>query len=194
MTHWQIEIFEENAAVLPEYEKISIAFAVKTMFSVELVENGLGGVRLIEETLEKPFLKDYDEHETERPSRWAERFDISNWGFFTAFDGEKRVGAAAIALKTPEIFKLDGREDSACLWDLRIAPEYRGKGIGKRLFAHAVNWSKEKGCRLLMVETQNVNVPACRFYARQGCKLGAVNRFAYPEFMNEIQLVWYRNL
>jgi hypothetical protein len=46
----------------------------------------------------------------------------------------------------------------------------------------------------LKVETQNINIPACRFYAAQGCHLGGFNLHAYPAEMNEIQLLWYRNL
>jgi len=53
---------------------------------------------------------------------------------------------------------------------------------------------REQGGRYLAVETQNINVPACRFYARQGCVLGAVNRFAYVEFPDEVELVWYKDL
>jgi hypothetical protein len=44
------------------------------------------------------------------------------------------------------------------------------------------------------VETQNVNVAACRFYARQGCVLTAVDPFAYPALPGEIQLLWYKDL
>ncbi|MGZ8471829.1 MAG: hypothetical protein ACXWZ7_20745 [Gemmatirosa sp.] len=44
------------------------------------------------------------------------------------------------------------------------------------------------------METQNVNVAACRFYAHQGCILGAVHRFAYPTLPDEAQLLWYRRL
>ena len=44
------------------------------------------------------------------------------------------------------------------------------------------------------VETQNINVSACRFYARQGCVLSAVNRFAYPELPDEVQLIWRKDL
>jgi hypothetical protein len=44
------------------------------------------------------------------------------------------------------------------------------------------------------VETQNINVPACRFYARMGCRLGAVDRQAYPEFPNEVQLLFYKRI
>ena len=43
-----------------------------------------------------------------------------------------------------------------------------------------------------MVETQNVNVRACRFYARQGFALGAVNRDAYPDLPDEVLLLWYK--
>lgn len=190
----ELKIVEESADVLPEYEKISIAFEVKSVFRVEFFENGLGGIRLVEEAVAKPFVKDYDENKGERPSRWAERFEISNWGFLSAYVGEKRVGAAAIALEKPEIFMLEGREDLACLWDLRVSPDYRGQGIGRQLFAFSLFWAKERNCRLFKVETQNVNVPACRFYARQDCRLGAFNLYAYPESMNEIQLIWYRNI
>jgi streptothricin acetyltransferase len=188
----QIKIREDNSDVLPEYEKVSIAFRVETFFRLELIESGLSGVKLIEETVEKPFIKDYDAHE--KPSEWHKQFDLSNWAILSAFDGDKRIGGAAIAWKTPQVFMLEDRTDLACLWDLRVLPEYRGKGVGNQLFDYSLKWAKEKECRLFKVETQNINVPACRFYTRQGCHLGAFNLHAYPENLNEIQLVWYRNL
>ena len=40
-----------------------------------------------------------------------------------------------------------------------------------------------------MVETQNVNVAACRFYERQGCVLKQANPDAYPQLPEEIQLI-----
>ncbi len=187
-----LRIVEETPVVLPDYAKVSIAFEVKTVFRVELIERGLGGVKLTEEVLEKPFVKGYDEHEN--PFDWSTVFDLSNWGFISAFDGERRVGGAMIAWKTPGVNMLEGRDDLACLWDLRVAPEYRGKGIGQKLFARALDWARQKNCKLFKVETQNINVPACRFYASQGCHLGAFNIHAYPAALNEIQLVWYLNL
>lgn len=190
----QIRIIEESPEFLAEYEKVSIAFRVETFFRVELLNNGLGGIKLFEEKFEKHFIKDYDAFDEEKPSNWAKWFDLSNWGILSAFDCEKRIGGAAIVWKSPEVFMLEGRNDLACLWDLRVAPVYRSKGVGKLLFNSALNWSKTRKCRLLKVEMQNVNVPACRFYVRQGCHLGAVNFHAYPETMNEIQLVWYKNL
>jgi ribosomal protein S18 acetylase RimI-like enzyme len=190
----EINIVEETPDVLWEYEKISIAFLVETYFRVELYDKGLGGIRLIEETTENPFIKDYDAYQEERPSHWAKQFDLSNWGILSAFDGKRRIGGAAIAWNTPGVLMLDGRKDLACLWDLRISADYRGKGVGQALFSSALAWAKERNCRSFKVETQNTNVPACRFYVRQGCQLGAINRYAYSEAMNEVQLIWFRNV
>lgn len=189
----QIEILEENSNILLEYEKISIAFEVKTYFRLDISENGLGGIKLIE-VRAKPYIKDYDENLEEKPSYWATKFNISNWGILSAFVDKERVGGAAIAWKTPELSMLEGREDLACLWDLRVSPKVRHKKIGHQLFSRAIAWAKARNCRQLKVETQNINVPACRFYVKQGCVLGSINRFAYPEAMNEIQLIWHRSL
>ena len=189
-----LRIVKETPAILPEYERIPIAFEVKTRFRVELLDKGLRGVKLTEEAVETPFIKDYDALETEKPSNWKTHSSIENWGILSAFDGAKRIGGAAVAWKSPEIFMLAESESLACLWDLRVAPEYRGKGVGKLLFENAVSWARQRNCRLFKVETQNINVPACRFYAAQGCHLGGFNLHAYPAEMNEIQLLWYRKI
>ena len=46
----------------------------------------------------------------------------------------------------------------------------------------------------MKVETQNTNVPACRFYSRMGCKLAAIDRFAYANPLGEAQLIWIKEL
>ena len=122
---------------------------------------------LVEEEVE-PYLRDYDADEKERPLQWPPQFDISNWGFFAAFDGEKRVGAAAVAFRTPSLGLLKGREDVASLWDIRVHPDHRGRGIGKMLFDTAVDWARKRGCHLFRIEPQAINVPACLFYLGRG--------------------------
>jgi ribosomal protein S18 acetylase RimI-like enzyme len=82
----------------------------------------------------------------------------------------------------------------ATLWDIRVVPNRRGDGIGTGLFRAAEGWSRARGALWLKAETQNINVPACRFYARLGCVLGSVDRFAYPNLPDEAQLVWYTTL
>jgi ribosomal protein S18 acetylase RimI-like enzyme len=44
------------------------------------------------------------------------------------------------------------------------------------------------------VETQQVNVVACRFYQRQGFSLERVAAAAYPSLPDEVQLLWIKAL
>jgi ribosomal protein S18 acetylase RimI-like enzyme len=147
---------------------------------------------LIERDVDVPYLKDYDS--IEGPQTWAERFDLQNWGWIVARENAKRVGCAAIAFDTSEVSMLEGRRDLAVLWDIRVTPELRGRGLGRAMFEAAEAWAVSRGCRDIKIETQNINVPACRFYQSQGCELGAINRMAYPTLPHEVQLLWYKRL
>jgi ribosomal protein S18 acetylase RimI-like enzyme len=89
---------------------------------------------------------------------------------------------------------LGGRDDIAVLWDIRVSPEARGAGLGSALFQATAGWAVARGCEWLRVETQNVNVAACRFYQKMGCTLGAIDRFAYPDLPDEVQLLWWKAL
>lgn len=89
---------------------------------------------------------------------------------------------------------LEARPDVAVVWDLRVRPSHRQSGVGSALFRAVEDWCLQRQCRLLKVETQNVNVPASRFYARMGCTLGAIDTRAYPELPDETQLIWLKEL
>jgi GNAT superfamily N-acetyltransferase len=128
------------------------------------------------------------------PAQWPSQFDVSKWGVLAAWREGRRVGAAVIAFDTPEVHMLEGRRDLAVLWDIRVAPKARREGIGTVLFRAVEAWAIARGCRQLKIETQNINGPACRFYERQGCVLGATNRGAYPEHPDEVQMLWYKEL
>lgn len=188
-----VEVIEESIATLPEYEKVPIAFRVQSRFLIVPIQSGLGGLKFIEESV-VPYVKDYDADESERPSQWYKRFDISHWGILSAFKETRRIGGAAVAWGKSEVNMLEGREDLACLWDLRVHPDYRSEGVGHQLFNRAIVWARERQCRRLKVETQNINVPACRFYARQDCELRGINRYAYGKALDEIQLLWYQDV
>ena len=188
-----VEITQESPVILSEYEKIPIAFRVETRFFVIPINKGLDGLKLVEEPV-VPYVKDYDEFENERPSAWTKRFNLSNWSIFSAFEDSQRIGGATVAWNTPEVEMLEGRKDLACLWDLRVHPDHRRKGIGDKLFFAVEEWAHQKQCRRLKVETQNINVPACRFYAGQGCELRGINNYVYGEALDEIQLLWYLDL
>ena len=189
-----VQVAENPAAVLEEYGNVPIAFRAESRFRVTLIHGGLGGIALVEEPVAEPYIKDYDAIPGEGPSTWARRWDISNWGILCAFDGDERVGGAVVSWKTEGLNTPEGAENLAVLWDLRVHPSYRGQGIGTMLFASALDWTRDRECRRIRVETQNINVPACRFYAGQGCELRTIDRFAYGDSLDEVQLLWYRDL
>ena len=89
---------------------------------------------------------------------------------------------------------LESRDDLAVIWDLRVAPEMRRVGVGRELLIAAERWAEERGCRQLKVETQNINVPACRLYANQGFIVDSIDECAYPELPGEIQIIWSKDL
>jgi GNAT superfamily N-acetyltransferase len=188
------QISEEPISSLAEYGQLPISFRVDRRLEITLLEAGLLGVAFRDQEVARPYIKDYDRIEGEGPSRWAERFDLTHWGLISAFLRGDRVGGVVLAFDTEGFDPLEGRQDLAVLWDLRVHPDHRRHGVGHALFRAAETWARARGCRQLKVETQNVNVPACRFYVKQGCVLGALNRFAYPSFPDEVQLLWYKDL
>lgn len=189
----RIDVTQESRGALAAYARVPIAFEVRSVLDVEAPAQGLGGLVLTERALASPYVKDYDAAGG-GPVEWPRRFDVAAWGFFAARVDDRWVGAAAVAYGTESVEMLDGRQDLVVLWDLRVAPEMRAQGVGTALFRAAEDWAGARMCRQLKVETQNVNVPACRFYARMGCVLGAIDRYAYPDLPDEVQLLWYKTL
>lgn len=187
------DVRREPIAALDRHGETSIQFEVSTVFDIKQVDGGLGGVLLTERTLDEPWVKDYDAADG-GPSGWASRFDVSNWGMFGAYQDEDRIGGAVIAVGTPDLHMLRGRQDLAVLWDLRVTPGSRRSKVGSALFDAATAWARERGCSALEIETQQVNVSACRFYQRMGCSLAALDRFAYAELPDETQLIWHLDL
>ena len=190
----ECKIVEEPLIILESYGEIPIRYEVRSVFDVHLQDSGLSGFSLVERKLDEPFTKDYDALKGEGPSRWAGKWYIANWGIFSAFVEDRRVGGCALAYKTAKLEMLEGRDDICVLWDIRVHPDHRGCGIGAMLFSSATEWAKKRGCHIMKAETQNINVPACRFYAAQGCILGSMNRFAYAELPNETQLIWHKTI
>jgi GNAT superfamily N-acetyltransferase len=190
----RIELADNPLSALAEYASVPSAFTVDHVLDVAGRTDGSSGFVLSERRLIVPYVKDYDAIEGQGPQHWMRRFDVSNLALFTAREEDRVVGAAAVALNTPSLLILGGRFDVAALWDIRVWPDSRRKGVGSALFVAVVTWATSQGCRDLKVETQNINVPACRFYTRHGCELQAVHHSVYLDLPEEIQLIWCKDL
>jgi GNAT superfamily N-acetyltransferase len=189
-----IAISTEPSAALAEYATVPIAYHVIEVFDIVTRSGRDVAHTLTARRLAGPVLKDYDAEPGNSPLDWPKRFDLSTWGFLAAHEAGQRVGGAVVVHRSQGIELLEGRDDLAVLWDIRVAPDARGRGVGSALLGAAERWARERGARVLKVETQNTNAPACRFYARHGFDLRVVNRGAYPTLPDEIQLFWYKDL
>jgi phage replication-related protein YjqB (UPF0714/DUF867 family)/GNAT superfamily N-acetyltransferase len=183
-----------TTAALAEHARVPIAFLVERMLDPALVRPGPLDFGMLERPVAVPWPKDYDAVAGERPVDWAARWDVSTWGVIAMQAGGERVGGAVVAWNTGGVDMLEDRRDLAVLWDIRLAPFARGRGLGSRLWQAAERWARARGCSQLKVETQNINVAACRLYQRSGAVLRGVNRGAYAGFPDEVQLIWYRKL
>jgi GNAT superfamily N-acetyltransferase len=75
-------------------------------------------------------------------------------------------GWAAMIDKTPiGFYTLEERNGNAWLENLWVLPEYIGKGVGKALFLHAAELSRQRGARILQLEA---DPNAAGFYEKMG--------------------------
>jgi GNAT superfamily N-acetyltransferase len=186
-----IEIREEAPTweTISKYCAIPMAFRVESRFVPRFRSDGKW--ELNEESVDEPYIKDYDKDNS--PHEWANRFDLSNWVVLSAYESDVRVGGAIIAFDT-RIQVLEGRSGLAVLWDIRVHPDAQHKGIGSQLFAESIKWATARGYSEIEIETQNINVPACKFYMRMSCELRDAHPDAYPTHPEETQFLWYREL
>ena len=176
------------------YDSISMNVDVRSEYRIKRIDNGLGGM-IFEEVPVTPYIKDLSVYE--RATEYEKEFDITYWSFYMAFDDEKPVGAVTVAARTDKLYMLAGRDDACGLWDIRVADGYKHQGIGQKLLDLAIKDAKADGYRQMIIECQNNNVPACKFYHKQGALLSKIDMYAYydePDCRNEVQFLWYLDL
>lgn len=192
-----IEITEQSGVALAEIEQIPISFTSDGKLLVgptELEPTEKNSFSTSELLIECPYFKDYDALDGNGPQSWLRAFDLSNWCHFLAHEDRLLAGSILIAFDTDGIDMLEGRNDLAVIWDLRVTPEARRRGIGNGLMKVAEDWAHQMGCSELKVETQDINLPACKFYQRNGFLLREANAGAYPDCPKEMQLIWTKPL
>ena len=182
-------IREESAFALAAHGTVPIAFETTSRIDLDALRDP-AGPKLVGIPM-GPRRKDYDA--IEGPSEWATRFDTARWGLVAAWSGGERIGGAVIAMDTAGVELLGGRRDLALVWDLRVAPEWRGRGVGRALWAASEAWARARECVEIRVETQDVNPAACRFYAGRGLAPILIVPDAYPG-LDEAMILWGRPL
>lgn len=126
----------------------------------------------------------------------VERFRSREWYKFNKEQGyswdQKKY--SLIALENKKLigfakFKITG--GASYLNELIVSKEFRGKGIGNLLIKRFEEFSKNKGCHVVYLETSNKHKTALKFYKKQGYKKVATlkdNKFHFTWYFFEKRL------
>ncbi|EPY13450.1 MULTISPECIES: GNAT family N-acetyltransferase [Paenibacillus] len=132
-----------------------------------------------EERFDEPYFKQYEEEEFD--NCYIEDEDKA---VFFYYGEDSCVGQMKIC---------SNWNGFALIEHIQVAAAWRHKGIGTALLKTAVEWAMQNNCAGLMLETQDVNIQACRLYAKYGFVIGAVDNMMYANFATakERAIIWY---
>ena len=184
-----VEIRREDRRSLAAYATVPIAFAVSAV--VDATRLRLGEADLSFRPAGPPRVKNYDAYIGNGPLSWANRFSMDTWVFLAAYDEHgERIGGAVVISDAAAIAEIGGRPSHAVLWDLRVTPLARRRGVGRALLTAADKVARAADCCGLDAETQDINAAACLLYAAGEFILTAIAPASYPEAATETKLVW----
>ena len=125
-------------------------------------------IRLTLQDLEKPYVKRWPED----PEMDAHYRALLEQGLSLGLYAEDVLVGIAIAEKADW-------NRSLKVWEFHIDPALRGQGHGRRLMDALAEIGLQAGCRVMVCEAQNTNVPAIRFYRKLGFAIEAVDLSLY---------------
>ncbi len=87
---------------------------------------------------------------------------------FVAVDGDYVLGYAFCEIISQE--KTNNLYARKCYYidDLCVDKDYRGRGIGRRLYEHVLTCAQEQGCDALTLNVWHLNEGAIKFYQKVG--------------------------
>ncbi len=148
----------------PSLPKLSYCYVAADYYDVSVIhEKGSWKIELTQKPLEQPLEKGFagtlfEEH-IEEPRAFA-----------AVLNGEQ-VGWVELGYE-----KWNNRMR---VWEFLVKEEYRRMSVGTLLMSHAIKITKERGARMLVLETQSCNVAAINFYLKQGFNLIGFDSAAY---------------
>lgn len=117
---------------------------------------------------EAPYLKSYQDEEDEEDEEadCLEYIDNTDKIIYLYYQDDKCVGKVKLRKNWNRY---------AYIEDIAVCKDFRGQGIGSALINISIEWAKHKNLHGLMLETQDNNLIACKFYHNCGFKIGSVD-------------------
>lgn len=88
---------------------------------------------------------------------------------FLAYDNDAAVGFSHCSLRTDYVEGTSGG-NVGYLEGIYVDPDYRNKGIAKKLVITCENWAKEKGCKEFASDCLIDNTESYKFHIKMGFK------------------------
>lgn len=159
---------------LPEFnptrfQELSSGYTSPVLYQVTKSETDSGAViSLTLKELETPYIKHW-----ESPPEEIEYYRkiIEEGLSIGAYDGDELVGIAIAEKKS--------WNRTLWIWEFHVDQRYHQRGIGRQMIERLAQIGRAAGCRVMVCETQNTNVPAIRFYRQVGFELGAIDLSYY---------------
>jgi len=118
-----------------------------------------------------------------RDSFWKEAAN-ENTLYLLALDGERVIGYAGCWISFEE----------CQITNVAILPEYRGQGIGTKLFGAIIEAVRAKGVTAMTLEVRPSNAPARALYARYGFKDAGRRPHYYQDDGEDAIIMWNTKL
>ncbi len=156
---------------LDEIKPIVTGYISNEKYVIEKTESDEQTVFTIRLTrLNEPYRVTFDQDFNDEDMRRFLEFLPQGYSYGVYQDG--RLLAFAISEAIPW-------NNSLRIWEFQVMDGFRGQGIGRALMEYVVNRAAQDHFRIVLLETQNTNINAIRFYRKMGFSLDALDLSFY---------------
>ena len=179
----QVEVRAVNMSDAPALHALDYSFETDRIYTLHVqsnLEQGDGQLlpagqpafafELRETLVDLPLYKDYRAYQLTLEAV-EDRLASAQGGYVALADGQ----VAGVILLNIEEWRGVARIE-----DIIVGRLFRRYGIGTLLLNCAADWARNHGCHAILLETQNINYPAIRFYLRNGLEVWGISQHFYP--------------
>ncbi|WP_459502714.1 GNAT family N-acetyltransferase [Bacillus sp. C1] len=174
----------EDLDELPEFDD-SFTVDSKLVLSLSAMDQKIEYTVKKIQSYEKNYSEDtYKEHQ-EDDFDYSEYVDNPDKIMYLAFINQRIIGMVILKRNWNSF---------AYVEDIKVDKQYRQLGVGRKLMERAKQWAQACNMAGIMLETQNNNVGACRFYESCGFVIGGFDFLVYKgihEQSDEVAVYWY---
>ncbi|MFD0265294.1 GNAT family N-acetyltransferase [Streptomyces sp. NPDC127106] len=158
------------------------SFTTSTVFEVAVTD---GGFALREVPVDPPLVKVFPDDGFDDDSGDDGRPDDDRTFVAVGADGAL-AGFAAVSYSA--------WNRRLTIEDIEVAPDHRGRGVGRALIGHAADFARERGAGHIWLEVTNVNAPAIHAYRRMGFAFCGLDTSLYQGTASEGEQALYMSM